>query len=502
MDNTPKAVPVFWLLLLLFICAIPLFWELGTPALRLWDESRRAVNALEMTLNGDFLVPHFMGAPDNWGTKPPLLVWCQSFFLQFIDVPELAIRLPSALAGLFTALLLVWGGKRLLGRPLVGCFAAVVLITSNLYINPHGAIAGDYDALLTLWLSAQAFCFYLYLKEKENRWLYLTGIFVILAGWTKGIAAFFFAPGLLLYALSSAENRSVFRQPKVYGAAILALLGILAYYFLRESLYPGYLTTVWENELGGRYLDAKEGHSWGFGFYFRMIYQYDLFFPWLYFLPLGFAILFFNKAMKPVGVLFLLISSVFMLVISNSATKLVWYVLPVFPLLALVVGVAIERMLKGLLQILPKQELSHTSRTLFNALFFVAIFSFPYLNIVKKVNHDFVKVQEDQQLYRDFFRELPPDQAFTVVSPRYNGHLSFYQKWFNHKDYAIEVKYLRKPPAGVQDEAKVVDVFPVSTIIVFCEDKAKTYVEQHYNVEQLQTSGKCQLVRLTAIREQ
>jgi 4-amino-4-deoxy-L-arabinose transferase-like glycosyltransferase len=505
MHNNQKTLSVFWLLFFLFVCAVPLFWQLDALALRLWDEARRGVNALEMASDGNWLVPHFMGAPDNWGTKPPLLIWCQVFFLQFIDSPELAIRLPSALAGLFTALLLAWAGKYLLNRPLAGCFAALVLLTSNIYLDAHGAIAGDYDALLTLWLSAQVFCFFLYLKEKRDRWLYLTGLFVLLAGWTKGVAAFFFAPGLLLYALSTADNRIVFRQPKVYLVAFLALAGILAYYFLREGLYPGYLKTVWENELGGRYLDVKEGHGWSTWFYFRLIHQYELFFPWQYFLPLGFGLMWLEKKHQPLGQLLLMTSIVFLFVISTSATKLSWYVLPVIPLLSLVVGSSLERLYQGLLTLLQKkaenQPLGRSVQILYSSFFILAMFAFPYLRMVQKVTSlEFKGEEREQQLYRDFFRQLPPEQAFTVVLPKYNGHFSFYQQVFNQEGYHITAAYLKKPPAEIQADANAISLFDQQEIVVVCETKAKVYLEEQYDMEELMRWDNCQQLRIKAVK--
>lgn len=491
-------------LLFLVVCCLPLFLNLDSLGLRLWDESRRGVNALEMAEYGNWLVPHFMGSPDVWGTKPPMLVWFQAMFLKLIPSPEWAIRLPSALAGLCTALLLVWASKRILERPLVGCFAAIVLLTSNIYIEAHGAIAGDFDALLSLWLTGQVCCFFLFLKEKENRWLYACGLLLLLAGWTKGVAAFFFAPAMVLYALSSTENRKVFTNPKVYIVAISALLGILSYYLLRENLHPGYLSIVWENELGGRYLTAKEGHGWGFGYYFRLVHKYDLFFPWQYLIPLGFGLLLQDKKTRPFGQFLLILNIVFLLVVSNSATKLRWYVLPVIPLLSIVVGSALERLHQGLLLLVRQVKTESTARyfrlstIMLSAFFVVAVFLFPYVNVIKKVTSlEFSGPEREKQIYRDFFRQLPPEQTFTAIVPSYNGHFSFYQKLFNEKGHQISALYLRQPEPDVQANAQAIAPLAIGTTIVFCETKARTYINQRYDYEVLHSWDSCQLMRIT-----
>jgi 4-amino-4-deoxy-L-arabinose transferase-like glycosyltransferase len=68
-----------WLVPTLFVVlgVFPVFMHLDTLPIRIWDEARQAVNALEMWENGNFLVTHFEGSPDMWSTKPPLLIWLQ-----------------------------------------------------------------------------------------------------------------------------------------------------------------------------------------------------------------------------------------------------------------------------------------------------------------------------------------------------------------------------------------------------------------------------------------
>lgn len=57
---------------------IPLFYNLDGLVLRVWDESRNAVNATEMLANKNLLIRQYDGSPDMWEAKPPLLIWLQS----------------------------------------------------------------------------------------------------------------------------------------------------------------------------------------------------------------------------------------------------------------------------------------------------------------------------------------------------------------------------------------------------------------------------------------
>ena len=57
---------------------------------------------MELLEGSHFLVPEFEGQPDLYGTKPPMLIWAQGSAMALLGVNELAVRLPSALAALFT----------------------------------------------------------------------------------------------------------------------------------------------------------------------------------------------------------------------------------------------------------------------------------------------------------------------------------------------------------------------------------------------------------------
>ncbi|MCB0628136.1 MAG: glycosyltransferase family 39 protein [Saprospiraceae bacterium] len=483
------------LLLFLLACYFPLFLHLDSLSLRLWDEARRGVNAWTMVQEGHWLVPHFLDTPDNWGTKPPLLIWLQAFFLKVLDAPELAIRLPSALAGLATALLLAWAGRRIFAHSFTGYFSALVLLTSTVYFDAHGAVAGDYDALLTLWLTGHLVAFLLFVQERQYRWLYISGICMLLAGWTKGIAAFFFLPGLLLFLLTDPALRPILKDKRLYLTAVAAGIGIISYYLIRESLFPGYLQLVWDNEMGGRYFEAREGHGWGWGYYFRQIHKYQLFFPWQYFLPLGFWLLIRTEATRRCGKFLLISTLLFLLVISAAATKLRWYILPLIPVLSMVVGVALDRLLTGLLRGLKHPR--GIARLGIIGFFLLAVFAFPYISVVNKVYHARHSGPErERMLYRDFFRQLPPDTSFVTLLPAYNGHFTFYQQYFNEKGYNISATYLELPDPQVQAGADTVTIFPDGALVAYCEKKAADFLKSQYQTESMYSWESCRLLQI------
>ena len=84
---------------------------LGNTALWEPDEPRFAGATRHMFEHGDFLTPWFNGKPRF--EKPPLLYWLQAPAVAILGPTETAFRLPSAIAGLVTLLLVYRIGSRL-----------------------------------------------------------------------------------------------------------------------------------------------------------------------------------------------------------------------------------------------------------------------------------------------------------------------------------------------------------------------------------------------------
>ncbi|MBX7243741.1 MAG: glycosyltransferase family 39 protein [Bacteroidia bacterium] len=156
-------------LLLTILISIPIFGHLDTLPFRIWDEARPAMNAYEMYKNHQYWVTHFEGKPEMWQTKPPLLIWLQVFFSHLLGFGELAIRLPSAIAGFLTCIVLMIFCVRYLGSFWYGFISVLVLVTSWGYIHIHVTRTGDYDALLILFTTTSCLLWFLYLEKGKNK---------------------------------------------------------------------------------------------------------------------------------------------------------------------------------------------------------------------------------------------------------------------------------------------------------------------------------------------
>ena len=87
---------------------------LGGVRLFDWDEINFAESAREMLLTGDLLNVQINF--ESFWEKPPLFIWMQALCMKIFGVNEMAARLPNAIAGIVTLLLLFNIGKRVGGE--------------------------------------------------------------------------------------------------------------------------------------------------------------------------------------------------------------------------------------------------------------------------------------------------------------------------------------------------------------------------------------------------
>lgn len=326
------------------LMAIPLFGHLDELPLLTWDELRNAQNALEMNRNGNLIVTHVSGHPETWNTKPPLLTWILALTQRTMGYNELAVRLPSAVAAALTGFYILGLAKRHTGRWQPGLLALIVLITAGGYVSNHGTRTGDYDALLTLFVVLAAGCFLDYHRSGRGQALLLCMLALTGAVMTKGVAGLFITPALLGVAIWLRSLRRILRSGWFWAGAAAFLLIVGGYYLRRESLQPGYLQLVWDNELGGRYGTALETHKGDFWQYWRWLREVGLSCWYLLLLPAAFAaVLSREEGWRRLGVMSLACMLSIMLIISSSATKLGWYMLPAYPFMALLCGMFLDQ---------------------------------------------------------------------------------------------------------------------------------------------------------------
>jgi 4-amino-4-deoxy-L-arabinose transferase-like glycosyltransferase len=329
-----KIAWLLWFALVLFA----LMFGLGRPPFQIWDEGRILINTLEMAQSGQWMATTFEGKPEFWNTKPLLLHWLQWASAFLFGWNEWGLRLPSAASALGVVLLILGISKGILGSYRYGFAAGLVLIVLPGYVGFHASRTADYDALLSLGTTGAFLSIWL-AAERDSRYLVLTWFFLTLAVLTKGIAGLLIAPGLACIALLRYRAIPWLQTRWFWLGFVFFVFVILAYYLGRDSLQSGYLEAVWNNELGGRFVQTNEGHDHPWYYYLGVLVRHVGFGG-------GFLLLFgVVLAVKAesdrvrLAARDALIAALFLgVVLSSSQSKLDWYLVPMHPLLALAAG--------------------------------------------------------------------------------------------------------------------------------------------------------------------
>ena len=470
---------------------MPLFGHLDSLTIRVWDESRLAVNASEMARNNDFIVTYYHGHPDMWNTKPPLLIWIQAGFIKIFGFNELAIRLPSAFAALFTCAFIMLFAMRYLREFWFGFIAVMVLITASGYIELHAVRTGDYDALLTLFTTAMCLSFYAYTEVYKTKYLYLFYAFLSLAVLTKSVTSLMFLPGLFLYTLFTRKMGSVLKNRHVYIGFFLAFLLIAGYYFLREAHNPGYWAAVRQNELGGRYLETLENHAHGFWYYFTN-FRESKFSVWLPVLPFAVGVGFLSKngKIRRLTLFCLLLVLTFWLIISAAQTKLSWYDVPLYPFLAILVAIGLHYLFSIILT--GKLLQFKSSNTVILLLFLFLCFFYPYSEILSKT---YVPREKNSQFnehlmsyhLRGALKGERSIQHHKILYDGYKAHVRFYQ----------EILADRGANVFFADWTKLTEG---DTVMVYQPHLIK-YLKAHYELAKIGQDGQVVTYTIQSVKE-
>jgi 4-amino-4-deoxy-L-arabinose transferase-like glycosyltransferase len=350
--------------------------------MRLWDEARLAINAIEMVRNHHWITTFYDGKPDLWNTKPPLMIWLQVASIQLFGINEVACRIPSAVATFFSCVVLIWFSLRYFKTFWFGFIAVLVLITCDGFIQLHNSRTGDYDALLILFTTLQSVSLFLYLEFKKSKYVWLFFVALTLAFLTKGIAGLFFTPAFLIYILLQKKITYFIHKNVLIGILLFIAFGI-GYYIWREIDSPGYLKMVVQNELLRHHQPTDYSGSNFWNYYHQMMYR--TFSHYFFLLPFGILIGWYHtdQKVKRWTLYSILIVLVHFITISTSKTQHVWYDLPIYPFLSMLVANVIYTFFQWLRN--HHFLASYLSVNLIPFLFLYFVFYTPYIDKINKV---------------------------------------------------------------------------------------------------------------------
>lgn len=314
------------------------------------DEGRYGEIGRWMLVSGDWLIPRLDGLP--LFHKPPLTHWLQAVSMLVFGVSPWAVRLPTVLLALLMVAGLYVAARRLLGQA-VAWLAALMLAASMAVLL--GGQYVNHDMGVAAWIATSIWCFALALLHEGPRphagWARAGFAASALGVLTKGLIGLAL-PGLVLFIWVSwtRQWRKVPRLPWISGLALWVLIAV-PWFVLAARDYPG----LWEYLFGvqqfTRYTGSGFNNQQPWWFYLAGILL--LLAPWSFFAVYeGFAQTGKKQnapekiASQTTALAWIWLGAI-VLFFSIPRSKLIGYVLPVVPPLALLAALGWRRAMAG-----------------------------------------------------------------------------------------------------------------------------------------------------------
>ncbi|KVF77675.1 4-amino-4-deoxy-L-arabinose transferase [Burkholderia sp. FL-7-2-10-S1-D7] len=341
MNDTPSRLPLNRITLVLLLVALAIVWfaPLGLRHLIPSDEGRYAEMAREMFVTGDWITPRYNGY--KYFEKPPLQTWLNALTFAWFGIGEWQARLYTGLASFAGVLLVGFTGARLF-NPLSGFLAAVVLACS-----PYWNLMGHFNALdmgLAFWMTL-SLCSLLLAQRPGLQagavrgWMWACWAAMAFAVLSKGLVGLILPGAVLVLYTLIARDWALWKRLYLVSGLVIFFAIVTPWFVLVQQRNPEFFNFFFIVQQFRRYLTPEQNRP-GPLYYFVPVLLVG-FLPWLSvaWQSIRHAL---RMPRQPNGfspMLVLLIWSAFIfLFFSASHSKLISYVLPVAPALALMIG--------------------------------------------------------------------------------------------------------------------------------------------------------------------
>lgn len=315
-------------ILTLIIFGALLWSNIGRDYLFDWDEGIYAVLGREMIESKNWLTPTWNG--ELWLEKPPLVAWVSAIGMTLTDTHELGARLLMPAFALATLYGVFRFGERL-GGTVMGSMSMAILGYFNLFLSRARSLNTDGMLLAAItWVS------YLTYTSASP---YIVGIVAGLAVMAKGISGLL----TLIIALPFLYKKSRSYILSTFSFLLLTILPWHLYAYIKHG--SEFVTPYLMEQVIVRATVPIEFHLESRWFYLEHLYS-DLGLGVVLVATLGISLIIFNwtKNKKYTDALQLIWWIALPLVIFTLAkTRLPWYILPVYPAVALLVGYALTK---------------------------------------------------------------------------------------------------------------------------------------------------------------
>lgn len=322
-ERLTAAVP-FVVIAMLVMVSISVF-PLSEP-----DETRYAEISREMVVTGDWVTPRISGSP--FVDKPPLLFWATAVAFKLGGIHPVTARIPVVASALACLMLTWWLARRLYDRG-TAWFAALILSTSPLFfaLGQHLVLDMPLAACVTLALVAV----WSGMEAPSRGWIVAAWVALGLGVLAKGPVAAILVGGPVAVHLILQRDRSLVRTVLDPFGMVLAGLVAVPWFVAVEVENPGFLEIFIFRHHLQRFVDPWH-HQQPWWHYLAALPL--AMFPWsiLAFLGTFFGKLLVAPSRWSPRIRFLVIWAGWtVLFFSLSNSKIVTYILPALPPLAI-----------------------------------------------------------------------------------------------------------------------------------------------------------------------
>ncbi|MGZ8982926.1 MAG: ArnT family glycosyltransferase [Methylotenera sp.] len=325
----------------LLFSLIVIFGGLGDIDLMSFNEGRRALAIKEMFFSGDWLLPRLNG--ELYLTKPPFLYWISTGFSHlFGGVNEWTLRLPSALAAVAVLLMTYQYTIKHFGI-WAALFATQILIANVSFAMSARRV--EIEMMLTALCVGALFSAMKYIKQGGDKyWIYLSYFLLGLAVLTKGpVALLFITLPLIVAALWTKDTRVKQLLANKLGWGIFLLIGLSWYVLVSIKLGPDIWASIAKRDM----LEKMQGDGNAkplFSYVAWIAADFLLLVSLLFVKPRALFKSFRDRQDFIIPLLAVVVPLLIFSMFSNKHSK---YLLPIYPLVAILLGVQLARIFEN-----------------------------------------------------------------------------------------------------------------------------------------------------------
>jgi len=341
---TPWRIALTLLALLALVVCIDNMWRpLANP-----DEGRYSEISREMARSGDWVTPRLNGI--KYFEKPPLQYWASAAAFKVFGTSEFSARIYTALAGLLCLLCVGYTARRL-GSIELALTSVGVLLASPYFLALGGVVTLDMG--LTAWTTL-AVCGFLLAhagpESERRRWMLVAWGGMALAILSKGLIGIVFPSAVIFFHCLINRDWALLKRLEWLRGGALFLAITVPWHVAVSMANPEFAHFYFVHEHFERFLTKSHRREEAWWFFWPILF--GGFLPWaLMLVPAAWQGWRVEGLARPqanpglaaqttfpwrrFAILWTLLIMVFF---SVSGSKLPAYILPVFPIFALVVA--------------------------------------------------------------------------------------------------------------------------------------------------------------------